>query len=472
VSTSAAFNTGIRYLRMYLHAPDGDAQDPHASALRVGAAPQGGSPASGRPSGGRRAIGYLSQYGDILRVSFDEAYIADAGRPTLSLAYRGADEAATRAILASARDTRVSRSDGHWPSYFQNLLPEGHNRERLAQQRGCAADDEFELLAAAGHDLMGALEVEPVPTAEGIPDTVRHWHTALGLDVLEPGFVEMPVEDAAAIPGVVTKFSAVQDGRRYVVRRHGAAGSFILKLPSTRHPDLVDNEFTGYRLCGALGLDCAEATVIGRADADLPEQARFEQILAVRRFDRTPEGGRIHMEEFAQVLQYEPRQKYGRGLAVDWPAMLRVLDRLSPNPVADVRECVRRIVAFILLGNSDAHLKNWALRYPDGVAPVLAPLYDPVCVAAFFEDVPAGDYGVNRAIDAKLRAFDGPALDALLRSAGLLRPARLMAIARDTVRQAQAEWPALLAQDGTPASVRRCVEARLAGGVALASLAS
>jgi len=441
VSTRAAFNTGIRYLRMHLHLP----------------------------GGGRRAIGYLSQYGDILRVSFDEAYIADAGRPTLSLAYRGADEAATRAILASARDARVSRSDGRWPSYFQNLLPEGHNRERLAQQRGCAADDEFELLAAAGHDLMGALEVEPVPTSEGIPDTVRHWHTALGLDVLEPGFVEMPVEDAAALPGVVTKFSAVQDGRRYVVKRHGAAGSFILKLPSTRHPDLVANEYTGYRLCGALGLDCAQAHVIGRADADLPEQVPFEQILAVRRFDRTPEGGRIHMEEFAQVLQYEPRQKYGRGLATDWPAMLRVLDRLSPNPVADVRECVRRLVAFILLGNSDAHLKNWALRYPDGVAPVLAPLYDPVCVAAFFEDVPARDYGVNRAIDTTLRAFDEAALEALLRAAGLLRPARLMAIARDTVRQAQADWPALLAQDGTPASVRRCVEARLAGGVALAA---
>jgi serine/threonine-protein kinase HipA len=467
VSTRAAFNTGIRYLRMYLHAP----------------------------GGGRRAIGYLSQYGDILRVSFDEAYIADPARPMLSLAYRGADEAATRAILASARDARVSRSDGHWPSYFQNLLPEGHNRERLALQRGCSADDEFELLAAAGHDLMGALEVEPVPAAEGIPDTVRHWHTALGLDVLEPGFVELPVEDAAAIPGVVTKFSAVQDGRRYVVRRHGLhspearlrlaapqggapalgrpggeLGSFILKLPTTRHPDLVANEYTGYRLCAALGLDCAEASVIERTEADLPEQVPFGQILAVRRFDRTPDGGRIHMEEFAQVLQYEPRQKYGRGLHVDWPAMLRVLDRLSPKPVADVRECVRRLVAFILLGNSDAHLKNWALRYPDGVAPVLAPLYDPVCVAAFFEGVPAVDYAVNRAIDARLRAFDWTALDALLRAAGLLRPSRLMAIARDTVRQAKAEWPALL-DDGesTPASVRNCVRARLAGGTALAS---
>ena len=54
MSTRAAFNTGIRYLRMYLHAPGGNAQ----------------------AADGRRAIGYLSQYGDILRVSFDEAYIA------------------------------------------------------------------------------------------------------------------------------------------------------------------------------------------------------------------------------------------------------------------------------------------------------------------------------------------------------------------------------------------------------------
>lgn len=438
----AAFTTGIRYLRMFLHAPEGSGH---------------------RPS--RRSIGHLSQYGDILRASFDQDYIADPDRPMLSLGFQGADEAATRAILSSARDARLSRSDGRWPVYFQNLLPEGHNRERLAQQRGCRSDDEFELLAAAGHDLMGALEVEPVAAAEGIPDTVRHWHTALGLDVLEPGFVESPVEDAASLPGVVTKFSAVQEGRRYVVKRHGAAGEFILKLPSMRHPDLVANEHTGYRLCAALGLDTAEATVIARADAELPERLPFDQVLAVRRFDRTATGGRIHMEEFAQVLQYEPRRKYGRGMAVDQPAMLRVLDRLSPEPVADVRECVRRIVAFILLGNSDAHLKNWALRYADGRSPRLAPLYDPVCVAAFFEEA-GGDYALNRTIDARLRELGWADLEAMLRSAGLLRPQRLLAIARDTVRKAQADWPALLKD--APDNVRRCVTGRLAGNVALA----
>src|SRR5690606_18531933 len=315
-------STFIKYLRMSLHTPGGE----------------------------KRGIGYLSQYGDILRASFDADYINDPDRPLLSLAYRAADEAGTREILSSPRDARLVRNDGRWPVYFENLLPEGHNRERLAQERRCSPDDEFELLAAAGHDLMGALEVEPIPPTAGVPDVVRRWHTALGLDVLEPGFVESPVEDAASIPGVVQKFSAIREGRRYVVRRKGAAGAYILKLPSTRHPDLVANEAIGYRLAGALGLDCAHAERIHRRDADLPEDLPFEDVLAVRRFDRGPEGRRIHMEEFNQILGYEPRHKYGKGIFEDYPAVLRIIDRFSSKPARDAQEFVNRFVAFVLMG--------------------------------------------------------------------------------------------------------------------------
>ncbi|PZQ00634.1 MAG: type II toxin-antitoxin system HipA family toxin [Variovorax paradoxus] len=432
-------STAIRYLRMHLHLPDRS----------------------------RRAIGYLSQYGDILRASFDADYIADPARPTLSLALRGAREEDTRAILAAPHDARLVQLGGRWPPWFANLLPEGHNRERLARERRCSPDDEFELLAAAGHDLMGAIEVEPVPAREGIPDVVRHWHTALGLDVLEPGFVEEPVEDAAALPGVVTKFSAVQDGRRYVVRRHGQAGSFILKLPTARHPELVANEMAGYRLCEALGLSCAQARVISRADAELPEQLPFAQILAVPRFDRGPDGQRIHMEEFAQALQYPPQHKYGREMVRDYATMLQVLDRYSARPVADVREFLGRFVAFILMGNTDAHLKNWALLYPDARQPVLAPLYDPVCVSALFAEVGPNDYAVNRAIDTRLRAFGWDQLEAMLKAARLLRVPNLLRIARQLVRQAQADWPALLQE--APPAVRAAVSERLAGGVALAA---
>src|SRR5690606_20804397 len=116
------------------------------------------------------------------------------------------------------------------------------------------------------------------------------------------------------------------EGRRYVIRRKGAAGSFILKLPTSRHPDLVQNEYTCYQLCRALDLNCAQAEIISRRDADLPSHLPFDQMLAVQRFDRGPGGLRVHMEEFAQVLQYEPRHKYGRGILHDYGGMLRILD--------------------------------------------------------------------------------------------------------------------------------------------------
>lgn len=431
--------TSIRYLRMFLHSP----------------------------VGGKNLVGYLSQYGDILRVSFNDDYVNRAGRPTLSLAYLGSSEAATKQILTAPRDIRLARSDGKWPAYFQNLLPEGHNRDRLAAQRGCSADDEFELLAAAGHDLMGAIEVEPVPVDEAIPDAVRHWHTALGLDVLEPGFVEFPVEDASALPGVITKFSAVREGRRYVVKRHGAAGSTILKLPTTRHPDLVANEFMGFQLCKAVGLDCAHASVISRADAELPEAVPFEDILAVERFDRGPGGQRIHMEEFAQVLGYEPKHKYGKGLEKDYSDMLRIIDQLSVRPAQDVQEFVNRFVTFILMGNTDAHLKNWAFRYPDGIHPQLAPLYDPVCITAFFEGVSEQDYAINRAIDKTVRGFTWEDLDALLAKAKVMRRGRIVQVAKSVATKARQAWPELLEQ--APTSMRRAITERLSGAVALAS---
>lgn len=429
-------STFIQYLRLYLHGPQG-----------------------------KRAIGYLSRYGDIMRVSFDDDYIRDNARPLLSLSYKGGDDSRTQAILTAMRDVRLVRNDGKWPAFFQNLLPEGHNRERLARERGCPVEDEFELLAAAGHDLMGGVEAAPVPVDEGIPDPVRLWHTALGLDTLEPGFVELPVEDAAAIPGVVTKFSAIHDGRRYVVRRHGQAGSYILKLPSTRHPDLVQNEFTGYRLMQALQLNCAHAQLISREQAELPEALPFPEILAVKRFDRGPNDTRIHTEEFAQALGYEPRHKYGKGIAPDFIAMVRILDQLSATPVQDVQEFVNRYVAFILMGNTDAHLKNWALIYKDGSTPALAPLYDPVSVSAFFSQVPATDYALNRAIDNTLHKLTWPELGGMLAQAGIVRHSRVLQIAKARVRQARAQWPAIL-RDAPPA-MRREINRRLDGGLML-----
>lgn len=428
----------IRYLKLFLHLPSGD----------------------------RRAIGYLSHFGDYYRVSFDDDYVEDADRPTLSLSYRGATESETREILRAPRDERLVRGDGRWPSWFANLLPEGPNRERLARARDCSVNDELELLAAAGRDLTGAVEVAPLSAGERIPRSVSAWHAAMGLDPALREPVADPVEDAASLSGVVTKFSAIHDGRRYVVRKRDRAGDFIIKLPSTRHPDLVDNELTGYRLAGILDLDCAEASRVPREEADVPDVVPFPNVLVVKRFDRRADGERVHMEEMAQVMGYMPGKNYGAGLATDFPRMLLILDRFSASATRDVREAVQRLVAYALMGNADAHLKNWAVVYPDGVNARLSPLYDPVCVTAWFEELAPHEYALNRKVDRVLSDLDWAGLRELLVRAKVPRVSHLIREAREVVKLAKAKWPGVLRD--APANLRRSIEARLAGGVALA----
>jgi serine/threonine-protein kinase HipA len=75
-----------------------------------------------------RRVGVINRLaGDERLFSFEQAYLDDPGRPTLSLSYKSR----TGGLIASIRPVhrRV-------PPFFSNLLPEGHLRTYLAAQSG------------------------------------------------------------------------------------------------------------------------------------------------------------------------------------------------------------------------------------------------------------------------------------------------------------------------------------------------
>ena len=82
------------------------------------------------------------------------------------------------------------------------------------------------------------------------------------------------------------------------------------------------------------------------------------------------------------------------------------------------------------------------------------------------ESDPNFPYAINRAIDNTLRVFDIYRLQALLKAAGLLRVSRLVSIAKQTGKLAQADWPGVLKK--APPSVNSAVAERLAGDIDLA----
>ncbi len=55
-----------------------------------------------------------------------------------------------------------------------------------------------------------------------------------------------------------------------------------------------------------------------------------------------------------------------------------------------MREFVRRLVFNALIGNSDMHVKNWSLIYPDQLRPRLSPAYDFVATTAYTPDETSG----------------------------------------------------------------------------------
>ena len=79
-------------------------------------------------------IGWLSSFGEINRVQFTQEHIENAQRPVLSQVYVGQSDVETKAIMQARFDERVVKSIV-LPSYFENLLPEGLNRDSLAAKR-------------------------------------------------------------------------------------------------------------------------------------------------------------------------------------------------------------------------------------------------------------------------------------------------------------------------------------------------
>ncbi len=318
-----------------------------------------------------RLVGTLTRLaGDQILFAFTEEYAADPVRPTLSLSFKDR----LGGLLTAVRPTRTRA-----PPFFANLLPEGPLRDYLARRANVHRERDFFLLGALGEDLPGAVTV--VPPADG---TVPLPGSA-GIE--SAGNERGPYAHALrfSLAGVQLKFSAVMDAAGgLTIPVSGVGGAWIVKLPSAVFRGVPENEFTMMSLARAAGLAVPEVRLVDVAEiAGLPPemQAAGGRALAVRRFDRTAAGERVHVEDFAQVFRVYPDDKYVK-------ASYRNIAEVIWAEVGEegIAEFIRRLAFNALIGNADMHLKNWSLFYPDGRTAALAPGYDFVATLAFIDD--------------------------------------------------------------------------------------
>ncbi len=254
----------------------------------------------------------------------------------------------------------VDRREHEWATglhpFFQHLGPEGWLRERQARTGHLAEEDDFGLLLRYGADCIGAVGVRP--------------H--------DPSFAAGPAVELTASPGrtvsgIQKKLLAVRDaeGRFHAAGPEGVA-PYIAKFNSEALPTLVRNE--------ALTLRWLRA-VLGDAEVTKSELATLVDLnetgLIVTRFDRTEGGEKLRLEDFAQILNRPRGRDFGGKYDGSYEEVAAVIREHSARAQIDLARLFRRIVAFVLVGNADAHLKNFSLlETPEGLR--LSPAYDVV----------------------------------------------------------------------------------------------
>jgi serine/threonine-protein kinase HipA len=214
------------------------------------------------------------------------------------------------------------------------------------------------------------------------------------------------------------------------------------------------------RLAALAGVNVAQCRAVPmHCIQDYPDLVealgRDTHFLAVDRFDREP-GGSVHMEDACQLLTLMPGQKYAG--ASKFYNFIRVLDRFSTRGIEDVRQFFIRQVVNSLLGNSDAHLKNFSVVYRNGIMPELSPAYDIVCVTALpgFKG-----FATNVAIDKLQRAETLDSYAAIAKASGISGRIATAAV-KQTVELAKERWPAALKDMEAPPAVRTEILERLA----------
>lgn len=314
-------------------------------------------------------VGVLTQLRDGRMIfTFDEAYLNDPKRPTLSQSYLDS----FGELLADTKAYNVFA-----PPFFSNMLPEGPLRDYLALRGQIKPSQEFKMLYLLGEDLPGAVIARPskefITTDEFIFEKS---------DESEPA-QRQPLRFSLA--GVQLKFSGLMQRQGgLTIPASGIGGDWIVKLPAAAHDNVPENEYAIMHMAGEIGIPIPDIKLVPMEDIEgLPEfnNLRGEKALAVKRFDRGENGSRIHIEDFAQVYGIVPDKKYE---GVNFKGITQMVWTICGED--GLRDFIQRLTYTILTGNGDMHLKNWSFIYEDKRTPKLSPAYDLLSTVPYIPD--------------------------------------------------------------------------------------
>ena len=268
-------------------------------------------------------------------------------------------------------------------AFFENLLPPEVVRHRLEKIVHISYGNVFGFLKALGGDCAGAVSLyEDGVVPSSVPERLKVLSEDEADELLKmlpqrPLLIDKIEGYRISGAGAQDKLIARWDGKAIALPLYGTASTHIIKPPMTRFPETVANECFCQRLAAKVGLPAAESGIL---------KVKSAPYYWTRRFDRvaTAEGvRRLHQEDFCQMMGYFAEQKYE---FEGGPSLVRCLRFLRTSRVgaAGMLRFLDYILFGYLIGNADAHGKNYAILY-NGSRIEVAPQYDLMSTMAYPE---------------------------------------------------------------------------------------
>ena len=300
--------------------------------------------------------------------------------------------------------------------FFAGILPEESNRKLIAKNLGIDARNDFAMLERMGGECAGAVTFMPSGQPLSAEKVSRR---VLSEDDLAAVFRRLPRRPLLAgeegvrlsLAGAQDKLAVCVEGGEISIPLGNTPSTCILKPAGGRFDGMVANELACMRLAAAVGLPAAKVQA---------HRVRGCDYLLVERYDRVVRDGRVtrlHQEDFCQATATPPDVKYQ---AEGGPSLRRCFDVLreaSDVPVLDLQILLDAVIFNYLIGNHDAHGKNFSMLHGAAGLVRMAPLYDLVCTVHYRELSAkmamkiGGEYHSGR---VSLRHFEGLADEAKL----------------------------------------------------------
>ena len=256
--------------------------------------------------------------------------------------------------------------NGAAPAFFAGLLPEGRRLGAIAKRARLSLDDDLSLLLAIGADLVGDVQVLP----EGASPETERDVLLLPRDLSSVSFNSLREEyfgsTASGIPGVQDKVSSQM--LNAPVKTAGI--DYMVKFNPEDIPFAVENEFYFLSLANKVGIATAKAQLLTDSEG--------VHALRLQRFDRVGNRlskQRLAIEDGAQILNRYPLDKY----RVDFVQMAKKMIGLCAASEAAAYQIYKQVVFDWLIGNGDAHAKNFSVIQNSLGEWKIAPAYDLLC---------------------------------------------------------------------------------------------